>query len=344
MMHRSLIILAAFVALLLVGAVGAYAYDSSREDQIVAGVTVSGIDVGGMSASRARVKVRRQVEARVERPVAVTGRGKRFRLSAEDARVHADVGGMVDQAVAASREGNLVSRVARDVTGGSVKQDIPVRVSYSKAAVEKLVTKADRGLTRKARDASVSFPSLQEVKERNGVKVQTAALRSKVESTLAQPTGDREVKAPTTVTKAKVTRDQLVEKYPTVLVIERSAFQLKLYRSLRFEKSYKIAVGQVGLETPAGLYHIQNRGVNVAWNVPDSAWAGSLAGTTVPGGAPNNPLKARWLGIFDGAGIHGTDVLSSLGSAASHGCVRMAIPDVIELYPQVPVQTPVYIQ
>jgi lipoprotein-anchoring transpeptidase ErfK/SrfK len=63
----------------------------------------------------------------------------------------------------------------------------------------------------------------------------------------------------------------------------------------------------------------------------------------VPGGSPENPLKARWLGIFDGAGIHGTDEVASLGHAASHGCVRMAIPDVIELYPQVPVQAPIYI-
>ena len=63
----------------------------------------------------------------------------------------------------------------------------------------------------------------------------------------------------------------------------------------------------------------------------------------VPGGIPENPLKARWLGIFAGAGIHGTDELGSLGTAASHGCVRMAIPDVIELYDQVAVRTPVYI-
>ena len=49
------------------------------------------------------------------------------------------------------------------------------------------------------------------------------------------------------------------------------------------------------------------------------------------------------MGIFAGAGIHGTDEIYSLGSAASHGCIRMAIPDVIELYDQVAVGTPVYI-
>ena len=49
------------------------------------------------------------------------------------------------------------------------------------------------------------------------------------------------------------------------------------------------------------------------------------------------------MGIYDGAGIHGTDQTASIGTAASHGCVRMLIPDVIELYDQVPVGAPIYI-
>ena len=77
--------------------------------------------------------------------------------------------------------------------------------------------------------------------------------------------------------------------------------------------------------------------------MPNSAWAGKLAGTTIPAGDPGNPIKARWLGIFDGAGIHGTDNEASIGTAASHGCVRMRIPEVIELYDQVPVGAPIYI-
>ncbi len=82
--------------------------------------------------------------------------------------------------------------------------------------------------------------------------------------------------------------------------------------------------------------------VNPAWHVPQSDWAGSLAGTVVPPG-PSNPIKSRWMGIYNGAGIHGTDAISSLGTAASHGCIRMAIPDVAELSEQVDVGTPVYI-
>ena len=49
------------------------------------------------------------------------------------------------------------------------------------------------------------------------------------------------------------------------------------------------------------------------------------------------------MGIFAGAGIHGTDETWSLGQAVSHGCVRMSIPDVEELYDQVDVGTPIYI-
>jgi lipoprotein-anchoring transpeptidase ErfK/SrfK len=64
----------------------------------------------------------------------------------------------------------------------------------------------------------------------------------------------------------------------------------------------------------------------------------------VPGGSATNPLKARWLGIVDGVGIHGTGAEYSIGSRASHGCIRMRVADVIALYPRVPIGTPVYIK
>src|SRR5437588_6503582 len=107
-------------------------------------------------------------------------------------------------------------------------------------------------------------------------------------------------------------------------------------------KTYIIAVGQKGLETPAGVYEINDKQIDPSWHVPNSSWAGALAGRVIPPG-PDDPLKARWMGFNGGAGIHGTADDSSIGTAASHGCIRMHIPDVIDLYNQVSVGAPVYV-
>src|SRR5689334_14578204 len=69
---------AALLVLLIVGAVGVYAYDSSRSDRIAEGVTVGGVAIGGLSADEARAKVSRQVAARLEQPIAVTHGKTRF--------------------------------------------------------------------------------------------------------------------------------------------------------------------------------------------------------------------------------------------------------------------------
>ena len=343
MRQRSFIVVAVLVFLLIAGAVGAYAYDSSRKDLIAKGVSIAGHDVGGMRAAEARGLVRHELAASLNRPVVVTRAKQRFTLSARQAGVRADVGGMVDEAVAASRDGNVISRTARDLTGGEADARVPARVTYSRAAVERLVGRVEKAVNRPARDARVEFPSLAQVREQKGLRLQAGTLQRRIERALAEPSAERSVKATADVVKPKVTSGQLAEKYPMVLVADRPSFKLKLYKRLRLAKAYTVAFGQVGFDTPAGLYHIQNKAVNPPWSVPKKPWAGSLGGTVVPGGSPDNPLKARWLGIFDGAGIHGTDQTGSLGSAASHGCIRMAIPDVIELYDRVGVGTPIYI-
>jgi lipoprotein-anchoring transpeptidase ErfK/SrfK len=343
MRHKSFILVAVLLLLLVGGAVAAFAYDSSRKDRIAEGVTVAGTDVGGMTAAQAQRVLVRDLKEPLEQPVAVVYKGKRFNLSAEDAGVTADIGGMVDEAIAKSREGNIISRVTRDLTGGEEPVQVSARVSYSEPAVKKLVRRVKRKLDQPARDAEVSFPSLESVKEQTGIRVKGKVLRQRIAQALTVPGVARRVKATVATIQPKVTQAELADKYPVVLVADRNAFQLRLYKDLQLATQYTVAVGALGFDTPAGLYHIQNKAVDPPWSVPNSDWAGDLAGTVVPGGVPENPLKARWLGIYDGAGIHGTDQTYSLGTAASHGCIRMAIPDVIELYDQVPVGAPIYI-
>ena len=75
-----------------------------------------------------------------------------------------------------------------------------------------------------------------------------------------------------------------------------------------------MAVGQPAYPTPSGRFAIQDKQVNPVWSVPNSPWAGELQGTTVDGGSAANPLKARWMGIANGVGIHGTGEDYSIGT------------------------------
>jgi lipoprotein-anchoring transpeptidase ErfK/SrfK len=346
MKRRWMIVLAATVgAVLGLGATALYAYDLSRSDMVAKGITVAGVDIGGLSAGRARETLRRALAARLERPVVVRVENRRFVLSPQEAEVRVDAAGMVQHALAKSRDGFFVRRAVRELSGGKVRASLPARVRYSPDAVRALVERVKSAINRPPQDATVtpSASTLAVRPSRDGVTVRSVRLRWAIARALFDPTGPRIVDVPTKTTKPRVTTQRLAKKYPFFITINRGQFKLRLFRNLKLAKTYTIAVGQIGLETPAGLYHVQNKAINPAWHVPMSAWAGSLAGTVIPGGTAENPLKARWLGIYDGAGIHGTDATYSLGHAASHGCIRMSIPDVIELYSIVPIHTPVYV-
>lgn len=332
------------IAVMLVAAVGAYAWDNSRSDQIAEGVQIGGVDVGGMTADEARKVVDAELVEPLQKHVTVDYDGVKYKLSPEKLEVASDVDGMVDRALDESQEGGLPTRVWRYATGGEVDVAISPQITYSGKALNEFIDKVATEVNRDPVDASIepTPTSLSPVKGQDGVAVVEDKLHAKLESAVQSPS-ERRASLPVERLEPEVTTDELAAKYPTYLTVNRSTFELSLWKDLELAKTYTVAIGAQGFDTPAGVYNIQNMAVDPAWNVPEADWAGSLAGTVVPGGVPENPLKERWMGIFDGAGIHGTDDLASLGTAASHGCVRMSIPDVIELYDQVDVGTPIYI-
>jgi lipoprotein-anchoring transpeptidase ErfK/SrfK len=344
MPRRLIAVLALTVTVLLVGAGSLYAYDRQVTKKIADGVTVNGIEVSGLTPAQARSKLEASLLEPLSQPVSVRYKGRRFTLTPEKARVAVDIDGSVDGAMAVSTDGNLFTRTWREVRGRELDARVEAEIDYSEDAVRSIVRRVERRLEIEARDASVDLESgkVDPTPEREGLDVRAARLRKDIRSELVDMGETRIARVKTRVVEPKVTTKDLAEKYPAVILINRGGFQLSLYKNLKLAKTYPIAVGQVGLETPAGLYNIENKAVNPAWHVPNSDWAGSMAGTVVPPG-PSNPIKARWMGIYAGAGIHGTDAAGSIGTNASHGCVRMLIPDVVELYDQVPVGAPVYI-
>jgi lipoprotein-anchoring transpeptidase ErfK/SrfK len=348
MSKRIAVLAVLLVALLLAGGASVYAYDHSHRDKIADGVRVNGVALGGLTVTQARARVRAQLLEPLKRRVVVRHAGRRFVLRPRAAAVDLDVAGSVDKALAASRSGGVLTRTWRELRGGRVDRDVAARITWSRPAVNRLVDQVAKTFDRPAVDASLDLTTGQ-VNPRpshTGVSVRTRKLRRAVERTLLSTGARRAVQVRTRVLQPKVTTAQLADKYPAILILHRGSFTLSLYKHLQLARTYSVAVGMQGLETPAGLYHIQNKAVNPAWTMPNSSWVAPRdRGKVVPGGTPENPLKARWLGIFDGAGIHGIDPseYGTIGHAASHGCVRMRIPDVIDLYPQVPVGAPIYI-
>ncbi|MUL38625.1 L,D-transpeptidase [Gloeocapsopsis dulcis] len=125
---------------------------------------------------------------------------------------------------------------------------------------------------------------------------------------------------------------------PLRLEIQLNNRKVTLYRGETPIKSYPIAVGRPGWETPTGNFRVGQMLKNPTWISP-------LTDETVPGGHPENPLGSYWIGFWsDGRnsiGFHGTPNAETVGAAASHGCIRMYNADVEELFSQVSLGTPV---
>lgn len=107
------------------------------------------------------------------------------------------------------------------------------------------------------------------------------------------------------------------------------AHRLVVYEGDQALATYPIAVGMPGFDTPTGSYTISHAEWNPWWRPPTHRpWARNEQ-VTPPG--PNNPMGRVKLFFMPLYFIHGTPAGESIGTPASHGCVRMLNSDVIEL-------------
>jgi hypothetical protein len=343
---RRILIIGLGVVLLALagGAGGLYAYDNSRSDVIAQGVRAGGVDVGGLSTAAARDILTRSLSPKIGKPVIVEWKDKRWTLSAREAGIHVNVNRMVNESLLVSREGSFFHRAIRDLRGDKIRARIPLRVGFSPANLTSFTDAIAKQVDSDPVDATINpdGASLHVTSSHDGLAVQKRFLRFRILRELRNPSSLHVALVPTRTLRPHVSTARLAYKYGTFITIDRAHFTLRLWKNLELARTYPIAVGRQGLETPAGEYTIDDKQVNPSWHVPNSSWAGALAGRVIPPG-PDDPIKARWMGFYNGAGIHGTDEVSSIGSAASHGCIRMTIPDVEALYPLVPLHTPIYV-
>ena len=129
-MFRRFFALAVLLCLLCAGgAVGTLAWaDKQAGDRIAQGVTVQGVDVGGLTVAQAQARLQRRIADPALAPVVVTLDGKPHSLDARRAGVQVDVAGAAMQAAAEGRGDGFITRGWRELKGGGVDADIPLTV------------------------------------------------------------------------------------------------------------------------------------------------------------------------------------------------------------------------
>jgi L,D-transpeptidase ErfK/SrfK len=128
------------------------------------------------------------------------------------------------------------------------------------------------------------------------------------------------------------------------IVVDIGDLRLYLYRDGKLVKSYPVATGQPAYPTPTGTYSIVNMQKDPTWLPPNSDWAKDAQ--PIPPGT-ENPLGTRWMGTSaSGVGMHGVPPSEdgSIGTYASHGCIRMHNWDAVDLFDRVVIGMPVIIR
>lgn len=346
-MRRLLLPLTLTLILVAGLAVAALAWaDGQGSDKIADGVRVAGVDVGGLTQGQALSKLRDRIGKPVRQSATVQVGEARFTLTADEAHVNVRLGAAVEKAYQASREGGFFSRGWRELTGGGVNHDEPAPVSVDKKAVRSFVGRVHAAVARKPREAALSIQvdSVTVTKSREGRRLGGREdLVERIAKAMVNPKADRSLRASTVPIKPKLTTEQVWDQTPVAVTVSRDSTTVRVFERGELVKTYKVAVGEPKYPTPTGQYTVQTMQKDPVWNVPQSEWAGDLAGKTIPGGDPRNPLIARWIGFNGSVGFHGTKSVGSLGRSASHGCVRMAPDDVKDLYERVQVGTPVLV-
>jgi lipoprotein-anchoring transpeptidase ErfK/SrfK len=274
------------------------------------------------------------------RDVVVVAGGRRFTLKLSEIKFRFRADNSAQKALYAGR-------AAPPAPDGSLPPASAVpSVSYKRKPVWRFVRRVAKRVRVEPRNARVKI-RLTRISKRPGRKGRKLAVEpvvDAIQATVADSAAVREV--PTTLKRVtpRIRTKELKKAYPSIITIDRDHFRLRLFKRLKFVKGYGVAVGQPAYPTTPGRFAIQTKQVNPTWTAPNSPWAGEMAGQQVAGGAADNPLKARWMGVNGSIGIHGTGQPWSIGTRASHGCIRMTVSDVIDLFGRVSIGTPVLIK
>lgn len=315
----------------------AVADDFLTREVLPEGSTIAGLDVSGLTREQARARIDAEIAAPLAAPITVVHAEHSFTLDA-GTMIDVDTAGMVEAAFAPKYSQLLFYRVVDRALGRPAGGSADVAITLDQARLSAWMDEVCASVETTSCDATmtVGLEGLTLAPSRVGEAVDRAATQAALETALVQ--GVKQAELAVTYIQPAVVEDSLG---PAILV-DLSQRKLSLYDKGELVKQYGVAVGAPGYSTPTGNFYITEKRYLPTWSNPGSSWADGMPQSIGPG--PSNPLGTRALNInAPGIRIHGTNKDSSIGTAASHGCMRMHRWDIEDLYERVGVGTPVFI-
>lgn len=339
---RVTVVLVLVAAVLVLGgglAFAAYSYDQATASRILPGIAIDSVDVGEMSRDEAIRAVTEKADLALSGDLVVQAAGSSWTVTPAGLGMEADVTAAVDQAFAVADSMSLWSRVYHRITGSSIERGFELGYTYDRTKVETFVQQAYGTVGKPARDAEISLVDGQLVRKRahEGLELKVELATNRILRALERR--GLSVAMPVKTLLPAVTEADL----GYTLVVRLSENMLYVYNGLKVERKYAVATGAPGYPTPEGSFQVIDKAENPSWTNPaPDGWGADLP-RFIPGG-PGSPLGTRALYLdAPGIRIHGTYDLGSIGSYASHGCIRMVIAESEELYEYIPLGTPVLI-
>ena len=314
-----------------------YDYDKSYDGKLYPGIVIAGVDVGGMTPEEAFKAVEGAAKIQLDRVITVRYEDKTWTVTPRKLGAKSNARELVDAAVAATQETGLVKKVGMAVFGGELQHERELGITYPRQGVKGFIEGVASTLDREPADASVDYSSgwLEFIDAKDGRKVLRKESRRALTRALRREK-DR-IDLAVKVTKPEATENR----FDQALLLRIGENKLYLYEDGKIAYEWVVATGQPEYPTPTGEYYITEKRYLPTWvNPAPDTWGASMPASIGPG--PGNPLGTRALN-WNAPGIrfHGTEATYSLGYNASHGCVRMSMPEIEQLYDLVDVGTPI---
>jgi lipoprotein-anchoring transpeptidase ErfK/SrfK len=323
----------------------AYAFDRTRAERILPGYSIGGVAVGGLDATQAKEVLREHVRRTGERRLHISAAGKTLWFSLSQLDLAADVDRAVEAALASSRREPIVERVRRWFASDAGSVEIPLEFSISREALDKRVVASVAGAVNREPTEATIEETTDDIVFRPatpGIELETAAASDIVYDAALQLANGRDpglVRLPTKEIPAAEGAG-----VTTAILVRIREQKLYFYQDAKLVRTYTVSTGTPSYPTPLGRFKVVQKIVNPSWTNPaPNGWGKDMPAYIPPG--PDNPLGTRALQLnAPGILIHGTQHIRALGSPASHGCIRMRMSEIEELFPKIPVGTPVFIR